>query len=173
MDQTPQNTQDSQDPGVDAGEQLVNWEAWEFPPMERSKRWYLTIVLVIAGLIAYALFTSNPLFALIVLMIGVLMIVNSTQQPKRVEIHITTGGVVVGSRFYEYDDLKDFSIIYKPPYSTVLYIDFKRWWIPLKSIELENADPLAIRDALLPVLPENIEREDEILTDVMKKVYKL
>lgn len=158
---------------VDAGEELVGWETWEFPPVERGRRWYLITVLVGGLLIAYGLWTANPLFSLIILMIGVMMLVNSTHQPKRISVHITTGGIVIGNKFHPYDDLRDFSLIYKPPYSTVLYIDFKAWMTPLRSIELENVNPLLVRDALLPVLPENLEREDELLTDLIKKVYKL
>lgn len=158
---------------IDAGEALVSWETWEFPLVERGRRWYLSIVLIGALLIAYGLYTSDPLFSLIILMIGVMLIVNSTRHPKRIAIHITTGGIVIGSKFHPYDELKDFSIIYKPPYSTVLYIDFNAFMSPVRSIELERVDPIAVRDALIPVLPENIEREDELLTDLIKKVYKL
>lgn len=176
-DQVPaEDSQQSAEPEeehVDAGEPLVSWETWEFLPIERGARWYLVASLLGVFLIVYGIATSNPLFSLIILMIGVMMFVNGARKPKRIMVHVTTGGVVVGEHFYPYDTLKDFSIIYKPPEATILYIDFKSWTSPLQRIELESVNPIAVREALLPVLPENYQREDELLTDLVKRVYKL
>ena len=170
---TDNTTQNQSTESIDAGEQILSWDTWDSIPVERGRMWYVVFVGIGALLMTYALLTTNPLFALIVLMIGVMMLVNSTRKAKQISVHITTGGIVVGDKFHPYDELKDFSIIYKPPYSTILYIDFKAWLTPLQGVELANVDPVAVREALLPVLPENLEREDELLTDLAKKVYKL
>lgn len=158
---------------IDAGEPLISWETWEFPPHERSTRWYTAMITIGVLLIIYAIWTSNPLFALILVMIGVMFLINSMHQPKRVAVHITTEGIVFGERFWNYDEIRDFALVYKPPIASVLYIDFKAWWLPPQGIELEGANPLMIREVLSPVLDENFAREDEVLTDIIQKVYKL
>lgn len=168
---TPQK--DAEDDHVDAGESLLSWETWETLPLERGPRWYIIASLIGGLLIAYGLFTSNPLFSLIILMIGVMMFVNGAKHPDRVAIHLTTTGIVVGDHYYPYEEIKDFSLVYRPPYASILYIDFNSWTTPVRRIDLEQINPLAVREILLPVLPENYEREDELLTDLVKRVYKL
>lgn len=158
---------------IDAGEALVSWETWEFIPHERNNRWYIVMIGLAILLIIYAIWTSNPLFALIIVMSGVMLLINSLHKPKRVMVHITTAGVVMGERFWPYENLKDFALIYRPPIATVLYINSRSWWETPQAIELEGANPLLVRDALAPVLDENFAREDEILTDIIQKVYKL
>ncbi len=157
---------------IDAGEGLISWEAWEFEPQTRSTRWYVAIVCIGIALIIYAILASNPIFALIILMTGVLILINSLHKPKRIQIHITTDGIVFGKQFHEYTDLKDFSIIYQPPVKK-LYIDFKRFYRPIMSIDLADVDAIAVRDTLLQFIDENIEREDQLMTDLARQSFKL
>ena len=88
-------------------------------------------------------------------------------------IHLTTLGVVMGEEFFRYQDIKDFSIVYNPPDVKLLYLDFHRLIHPLVALPLESANPNAVRDALLPYIFENLEREEEGLTDLVSRVYKL
>jgi hypothetical protein len=158
---------------IDAGRSLMSWETWEFPPQDRSMQWYAVIIITGLSLIVYAIMTNNPLFALILVMMGVMLLINSLHQPKRVQVHLTTAGVVFGDKFWEYEEIRDFALVYRPGVATVLYIDFKKWYMHPQAIEMENANPLMIREVLSPVIPENFAREDEILTDILQKVYKL
>ena len=158
--------------GIDAGTVLTNWETWEFPPVERSTRWYVIAGAVGFGLLVYAILTANFVFALIVLMFAAIMLLRDLKKPGRVMVAITTEGIVFNSELYRYDDLKDFSISYQPPVRT-LYLGFRSRLTPLLAISLENMNPNEIRELLLPFVFENLEREGERLTDILTRVYKL
>ena len=156
----------------DVGEVLLGWETWEFPPQERSRLWYFMASLIGVGLIVYAVYTANYIFAIVILMMGVITLISQFRKPRRIEIFLTNLGIVVGSEFYAYDILKDFSIVYKPPIKN-LYLDFKSIWQPMISLSLEDINPNQVREVLLPYAFENLEREDENLTDVLRRLYKL
>ncbi len=161
------------EPDIDAGDALISWKTWEFEPFNRGVRWYVYACIIGIVLMVYAVLTVNPIFALIILMTGVLVLLNSFRKPKRIQIHITNAGVVIGEDFHEYKDLKDFSIVYDPPVTTVMYIDFQSIWKPLISINFEQTDPIFIRDTLLHFIDENLEREEERLSDLVQKVHKI
>lgn len=166
-------TADAAPAGPYYGEPLLSWEVDEYPRAERSRRWYLLASLVAVALIVYAVATADFLFAVIILMAGVITLVTSFAKPQRIEIIVTTLGVIVGSHFYEYKGVRDFSIAYDPPHVKILYLDFRSPFNPLLSIPLEETDPNDVRDCLGAYCSENLDRTEESLTDRLRRVYKL
>ncbi|MFC1787929.1 hypothetical protein ACFLZY_01790 [Patescibacteria group bacterium] len=165
---------DEKDDGlIHVGSALVGWEVDEYPQHDRSRLWFLVAGIVGVALIVYSVATANMLFAVIVLMIGVIILVSSMKTPDKVQVIVTTTGVLVGDSYYEYKDIKDFAIVYNPPETKLLYIDFESGWKPLLSIPLEDTDPNEVRESLLPYVIEDLDRTDERLTDVIRRLYKL
>ena len=158
---------------VDAGHIEVSWQTWEYPPHERSIYWFIAAGVIGAALLVYSVVTANYLFAIIVLMMGVIMLIDGLRHPDRIDVHITDSGIVVGEEYYDFNMIKDFSIIYEPPEVKVLYVDFNNLFQPLLVVPLEDVDPNAVRDSLLPYAFENLSREEEALTDMVKRLYKL
>lgn len=158
---------------IDVGNALVSWETWEYQPLERSKTWYLIGGAITTALLIYSIVIANYLFAIIVLMTGVIMLLNGMRHPKREQVHITDMGIVVGDSFYDYKIIKEFALVYEPPMVKNLYIDFNSVLRPMVSIQLEDVDPNLVRESLLPYVFENLEREDEALTDMLRRLYKM
>jgi hypothetical protein len=158
---------------IDAGEHLISWTSLDKPPVERSTTWYIGFSVIGIGLLTYAVFTANYLFALLLIMLGVLFLIFGLHKPREIDVHITTDGIVYDNHFYNYRDIRDFSIIYEPPISEVIYIDTKGALTPPLRIDYSGLDPMQIRDTLLLFLDENLSREEEMLTDLAQKVYKL
>lgn len=158
---------------IDVGNALVSWETWEYPPHERSRTWYLIVGIIATCLLVYSIVTANYLFSIIVLMTGIIMLINGTRHPNREQVHITDMGVVIGDNFYDYKMIKEFALVYEPPIVKNLYIDFNNVLRPMISLDLEDTDPNLVRESLLPYVFENLEREDEALTDMLRRLYKL
>ena len=157
----------------DVGTPLVSWETWERPPSERSKSWYIIASVIGALLLVLCVITANYLFAVIILMMGIILLMNGIKRPKRVEVHITDMGIVFGNTYHDYKDIKEFAIVYEPPIVKTLYVDFNSVLHPMISIPLEDIDPNAVRETLLPFAFENLEREEETLTDILRRLYKM
>lgn len=158
---------------IDAGVPLLSWESWEFPLVARSTRWYVVASVVGLGLMLYALLTANFIFGVIVLMFACIILLRDIKKPSRIPVHITTVGLVFGDDLYKFEDIRDFSLTYDPPNVQNLYIAFHGRFQPLLSIDLEDLNPNDVRQTLLPFVFENLEREGESLTDMLRRVYKL
>ena len=95
-------------------------------------------------------------------------------EPDMIKFSITEEGLVVGTKFYDYDEIKHFSIVYKPRYKVKnLYFEFKNVLKHRLSIPLDNHNPLLIRENLLKYLPEDLERTDQPLSEALGKMFKL
>jgi hypothetical protein len=80
---------------------------------------------------------------------------------------------MVGKKFHDYDNIKNFAIIYKPGDGPKkLYFQFKSSTKTILSIQLFNNDPIAIRDILLQYLKEDLKRNDQSTTEALSQFFK-
>lgn len=152
---------------------IVSWETWEYPKHSRSRWWYLSAGGLGLLLLLFAVTSGSYMFAVIILMIGLIFFLSHLHEPIRLTVQVTGEGVKIGGHFYPFSEIKNFSIIYKPPAVKLLYLDFVNAFRPLISISLEDVDPNAVRTALLPFVFEDLDRTDETMSDLIARLYKL
>ncbi len=155
------------------GKSIVSWETWEYPKYERTRFWYIAAGIVGIGLLIFAVLTGSFLFAVLIIMVGIIFFLSHLREPARIKIHVTTNGILIGRSFYGFHEIKDFAIVYRPPDVKLLYVDFVSVLHPLISVPLEDADPNNVRTSLIPYVMEDLERTDETLTDLISRLYKL
>ncbi len=156
----------------DHGKTLVSWTFPEVPNYQYSRTWYLVMVGVAIGLLTFAVFTSNPLFAFIVIIAWALIFYRSRQKPKVLKASITEDGIEVGKNFFPFDDLRSFWLVYKPPAKT-LYMNFKSALRPILGVNLEDANPVEIRNQLRRYLQEDLSKEDESTSDAIGRLFRI
>lgn len=155
-------------------EEKIVWRVKEYDKHERSKTWYLVAISLTLALLLFSFFTANFLFAVIIIVASLVIILHDGQDPIDLEVVLEEEGVLVGKNFYDYDDLENFSIVYKPSQGVKkLYFEFKNFIKPRLSFELGEMDPLIVRDFLLRYLPEDLERTDEPLSEGIARILKL
>lgn len=164
---------EAQELQINIGTPQLEWEVDEYPAHQRSRFWYILAAVVGVALIIYAVATANFLFAVIILMVGVITLLSGFVPPDRVPVVITNTGVVVSDLYYDFQSIRDFSIAYDPPDVKNLYFEFHSPWQPLLTVPLEEVDPNQVRELLLPYCLENLQRVEENLTDVLRRLYKL
>jgi len=156
------------------GQDLFAWSVSEYEKHERTKGWYMAAIIVTLLLLFFAFFTYNFLFAVIIIIISLVIILHDGQNPQKVKFIITDEGLIIGRKFYDYDEIKNFSIVYKPRLDAKrLYFEFKNSLKHRLSISLENMNPLPIRETLLEYLEEDLERTDIPLSEALAKFFKL
>lgn len=159
---------------TDFKDDIIGWEVHEYEKHERSRLWYFIAVSIAFLLLLYSFFTSNFLFAFIIVLASLVFVMHEGQIPGIVKISLTDEGVVVGRKFYDYDEIKNFTVIYKPRLETKnIYFEFKNVFRHRLSVPLEKMDPIVIRENLLKYLPENHERTDPPLSEGLAKLFKL
>ncbi len=177
------------------GQPLLNWKIHEYPFYQRDKSWYwffgaVAVVLLFLVLTPSAAWpdvlakapllrnfffpTANYTFAILIVLIAVVVIMNGRIKALEVDFIITTEGVIIGHKFYDYDVFKEFSIIYKPAENLkLLYLESKSAFMPRLSIDLAASDPLTVRKILLDYLDEDLVRTDEANSDYFGRFFKL
>lgn len=156
----------------DHGAALVTWKFPEIPKYRYTRAWYVWMCIFGGGLLVFAILSSNPLFAFIIVIAWALFFYRSRQKPALLVVTVTEDGVGVGKDFYSYDDLRHFWIIYKPPAKT-LYLSFKSSIRPILSIALEDADPVAIRKQLKRFMAEDLDKEEESSSDAFGRLFRI
>jgi len=159
---------------TDFEDNIISWEVHEYEKHDRPRAWYVIAILIAFLLLLYSFFTSNFLFAFIIVLASLVFIMHEGQAPGNVKISLTDEGVIVGRKFYDYDEIKNFIIIHKPRLEVKnLYLEFKNVFRHRLSIPLENMNPLVIRENLLKYLSENHDRTDPPLSEGIARLFKL
>ncbi|MEA3398367.1 MAG: hypothetical protein U9R06_01330 [Patescibacteria group bacterium] len=158
----------------DYGETEFSWETSEYEKHERTKMWYMSATIIAFLLLLFSFLTANFLFAVIIIVAALVIIIHDGRDPEVVNISLTDEGIIVGRKFYDYDEFKDFSIVYKPKQDVKsLYFEFKNVVRPRLSISLGSINPLPVRKNLLKYLSEDLERTDQPLSEALAKIFKL
>jgi hypothetical protein len=189
----PKTTTSNEDAAY--GRPLLNWRITEYPSYQRDRRWHIIFGSIVLGLLILVLLPSSvwpdfliktPVlrnffltgpdytFAILILLISFVIMANGRQQPSEIDVIITTEGLIVGSKFYNYDQFKEFCIIFKPAENVrVLYLEYKNTLMPRLSLGIADADPISLRDTLLQYLEEDLERTDESNSDYFGRLFKI
>lgn len=149
------------------------WEVPTFEKRDRGRGWYVTMILLATFLVAYAVYTANFLFAFLILLMGILILLTSRQEPSAMLVQIGDNGLVVNGKLYLYQDLDAFSIIYQPPFVKVLYIDTHSLLTPRLRILLDEQDPIGIREHLKQYLREDLDLRGEYVSDIVGRLLKI
>jgi len=156
------------------GRQLFSWKVLERENYQHSRQWMLAFGLIAFGLLIIAILTNNYMFALVILLVSFIIIFNEHEEPRKLDFVIGTEGIMLADKFYDYDEFKSFSVLYKPAQDLkALYFDFRSIWHRDLIIPLFDNNPLPIRENLLKYLKEDLERTDESLDEVIGKILKL
>ncbi len=158
---------------ANTGEAVFGWEVDEYEKHERSKRWYVIMALVGIGLLLYSVISGNYLFALIVVLFGIVLFLQDMQQPMQVTFVITEAGIVVGSTYYSFKEISKYWMIYNPPEVKNIYFSTNNVLKHRLQIPLLDNDPRPIRDFLNQFLVEDLEQEEEPLSDRLGRMFKL
>ncbi len=152
---------------------LAVWTFPEFIKHERSQKWYILMIAVVIGLLLFAIFTQNFLFAIIIILIGTILALFDLKDPMTIKFQIIETGIRISENFYSWRELENFWIIYHIPETKNLYFKFKNFIKPNVIIPLENQNPVLIREILLKYLREDLEQEEESFSEKFGKIIKM
>jgi len=155
------------------GRIIYQWQIQEYEKYDRNKKWYLMMGLVGSLLLLYAIVTANYVFALIVILFGMVLFLNDMQEPIKLPFTIVETGIVVGNKYYKFSELSNFWIIYNPPAVKNLYFSTSKLINHRIQIPLLNYDPRPIREYLSKFLKEDLEQEEEPMSDRIARIFLL
>lgn len=159
---------------INYGNIAFSWQVPEYEKHERNRNWYILATCAGLLLLLFAFLSKNYLFVFFIIIAALVIMLHDSSEPDLVDIRITDEGIIVGKNFYDYDELKNFAIVYKPGRKIKnLYFEFKSSIKQRLSIPLMDMNPLPIREKLKKNLPENLERTDLSLSESLARFFKL
>lgn len=134
--------------------------SWSAPSTKKSRSidWYWTAGAIAVVLIGYALWTSNWLFALLILIAAATITLNHHKAPTSYTVEIRENGLVVNEGFLPYNRCASFAVrMSEHKSSLVLYP--KTILSGHITIPLGGMSPDTIHTALVEYLPEHPHEE--------------
>ena len=160
--------------GVERGRILHQWVFPEYDRHNRSALWYVLAFGIGGALIAYALKDGNPLFALIILLLALILFTHHRQAPMQLNFTLFETGIQVGDTFFLFREIDSFWVIYEPPVVKRLYLLPKNRSLRGEiSIPLLDQNPVELRRMLLEYLKEDLDRDEETHNDKLGRLLKL
>jgi len=153
--------------------QKISWTFPDYQKPDRSRNWYIWTGIFFFGMLAYAIFTANFLFGLIIIMVAIIIFINNNKKTEKVNFTISPDGIEIQGRHYSFKEIKKFWLLYEPPEVKNLYFSFKSSIRPTLSVPLLDQNPLIIRNLLKTYLPEDLEKENESTSEALARVLKL
>jgi len=157
----------------DHGKVLMEWVFPEHEKKERGPLWYLIGITVLAVTVVISFVSGNFLFAVFLILFALIIFLDIKRPTLEVDFKICEEGIVLGSRFYEWSEINNFSLVYRPPEVKNLYLELDKKLSPEISISLEEQDPVKVREILNDYLEEDLERKDESFFDRLSRWLKI
>ncbi len=153
------------------GRPLLSWRAPEHIHIRPNPRGLVISTVLLALIIAYAIFTNSPLMAITFILIGIVGYIFITRDPREFEFTLTDRGILGGNTLYEFDDLRSFWIYEDPPLSRVLSLHSNGIISPFVHIPLGDVNENELRALLLEFVPE--EKHHPTIIDTLEKMLHI
>ncbi len=130
---------------------------WQAKITEISKKNIIRFGILALLIIGYFIWAKNYFGALVIFLGYVVFYLQYGRQNEISQFILKNDGIQIDNHFFEYADLKNFSINYKAGGIKELKIISKRKLMPEIKIPIGESDPTKIREILLKFLPEKEE----------------
>jgi hypothetical protein len=149
------------------------WETPEYRHHEKDKRWYIVAGAILLFFVLIGVLTGSASMAVVFLLLGGVYYITQQQKPRDVHVIISELGIHFAHRFYPYNIIDSFWVLYNPPHVTTLNIKLTKGAMRIISIELaDDLSPGDVRDYLLTQIPER-EGQEEGIVDALSRKFKL
>lgn len=149
------------------------WETPEYKEHKRDVKWYVIGAAILLFFVLYGIATGSASMAIVFILLGGVYYITAEQKPKNVHVIISELGIHFGHRYYPYNTIESFWVLYHPPEVTTLNIQLMKGALRTISIQLSaDENPGDIRDFLLTQLPER-EGQEEGFFDAISRKFKL
>ena len=140
--------------------EVVTWTASEFVEHKKSASWYGALALatvIVAGLIF--LITRDKISTSVIVVAAIVLGYMAARKPRTLEYRLNEAGLMVGAKFYGYEQFKSFSVIDEGAIPSIYLLPMKRF-MPSLTIYYAPADEEKIVNVLTGRLPIEERRVD-------------
>lgn len=151
-------------------EDLLTWESSEYIFHERSSLWYVGfgLITLLAVVLVYFLSGRSIWASTMVVVMGVTVIVFSRNHPSMRRYTISTDGISVGDKHFDYEQFKSFSIIQEGKLLSVALNPVNRFMPPVSMyVPMDNGDQIL---GLLSEYLPHLEKEQTVVDQALARL---
>ncbi|MGB3072807.1 MAG: hypothetical protein WBB68_00935 [Candidatus Moraniibacteriota bacterium] len=154
-----------------AGTPLLSWRAPEHIHVRPNPRGLMVSTVLLALIIAYAIFTNSPIMAITFFLIGIVGYLFLTRDPREFEFAVTSKGILGGKTLYDFEDIHSFWIYEESPLEGVLSLHSNGIISPYIHIPIGDVPAEELRNLLLDYVPE--EKHEPTIIDTLEKMLHI
>ncbi|OGF02211.1 MAG: hypothetical protein A3G07_02295 [Candidatus Doudnabacteria bacterium RIFCSPLOWO2_12_FULL_47_12] len=147
------------------------WTAPEFVHYPKSKIWFFVLGVAGSLLVVYFLFQRDFLTGMMFVLLLAMAFLFAKSKPRQINIALTAQGIKLNDTLLPYKQVKVFWMIYQPPEVKTLNFETSAYLNRFLTLQLEDQDPVLVRNFLLEYLPEDLDREER-LSDKISRTLK-
>ena len=145
----------------------INWEMDEYLNHRRGASWYLGLVVVslTLSLLSYLVTGGEIIAPVAILLLAVCAAIFSLKKPSRHKYTLSSLGLKIGSRLYNYASFKNFSLIEENGV-TALYLVVSQRFIPPLTIYLpadKDQDIIQALSRYIVYVPRSLQWPDRLM----------
>ncbi|MBU1992408.1 hypothetical protein KKG51_01780, partial [Patescibacteria group bacterium] len=125
-----------------------------FEKFDKGTAWFVVAFMASGLLIYYGFANGAWSFSLAIIAAMIAYGVHLKQKPRKVKIKISKMGITLGKIKVPFSHMRTFWITYHPPFMKTLTIRTTDVWLSDLTIQLEDQDPVEIREFLVKQIPE-------------------
>ena len=163
---------DDAGPVVNHNKVILQWKAPEYIIHQKGKTWFLIAGIITLLLVIYAIYTDSATMAIVFIVLAGVYYLTHNQIPKIIDISIAEMGVFIDKKFYPYNMINSFWIVYHPPFVHSLYLRLSGKTFTKLVIQLDAQDPVEVRRALAKEIPE-VEGGSESISEMLIRMLRL
>ena len=141
----------------------IKWQAYEFEYFEKSQAWFFISGIVAIGLLTWALWSKNFLFAILIFVGYFTVVAYAIKKPRLIDFSIEQKGIKIDNTLHHYEKLRSFCIFENPELKIKeLSLRSKRKTMPYIKIPLAQQNPEEIKAVLANFIPQKKHKESII-----------
>lgn len=139
-------------------EDKLVWSAPEYAHHSRSVDWFWGLGLIVLVGSGVAIYFSNALFAVILILAGGILTLFAMRPPQEIQYSLTPEGILAGDTFYPFPSLKSYWVTDGARYEKIILVSKKRF-MPYIVIPVVGYPAETVRAYLEEFLPAEEHEE--------------
>jgi len=132
----------------------IAWEAYEHHHVEKKSDWFWIVGIIIVSVAVASILLGNPLFGIMILIGGTVMLILASRPPKIVQYAVTQRGLRLDDTLYPYTTLEAYFIDEEDVLGPQLLVRSEKLFMPLLILPLPEEYIDEIEGIIAPRLPE-------------------
>lgn len=141
----------------------ITWDAYEHHYSEKKSDWFWILGIITIAITVASIVLGNTLFAVLILIAGLVTALHATKEPKIIPFAVTQRGLRIDEKLYPYSSLESFYINEEDPDGPQLLAKSEKLFMPMLILPLPEEYVDDIENILASRLPEEHLEEPVII----------